>query len=69
MDENDLVGLLDVIIPQVMSLKDIHVMTDEELEKYLEPIREALATVDAEKLLRLKRVDRQLQLCASIGNR
>lgn len=65
MDENDLVPLLDLTIPQVLLQHDLKFMTDQELEIHLAPIREALGNVDAEKFLRLTRADGK---GASIGN-
>jgi hypothetical protein len=68
MDENDLILLLDKVVSQVLSQKDVNLMTDPELEKYFADIRLALANVDAEKLLRLERVSNLSQDGASLGN-
>lgn len=68
MDENDLILLLDKVVSQVLSQKDVNVMTDPELEKYFADIRMALGNVDAEKLLRLERVSNRSQGGASLGN-
>lgn len=67
MDENDLIHLLDEIVPQVLSENDVTLMTDQELEKCFANIRTALGNVDAEKVLRLERVS-QHSRGASIGN-
>jgi hypothetical protein len=66
MDEKDIILLLDEIVPQVLSEKDINLMTDQELEKYFAQIRIALGNVDAEKLLRLERLTDSHG--ASLGN-
>ena len=57
---NEVISTLNHVVPRMISKVDVNSINDDDLRKQLQPVTTAMANVDPERLLHLKRSSRKM---------